>query len=63
MAQGTYRKDVMQGVGENESPWVEVEGQIYLGGEIPLKQRQVRVSGVEEVLERMVKYCGLGCIV
>jgi hypothetical protein len=53
----------MQGVGENESPWVEVEGQIYLGGEIPLKQRQVRVSGVEEVLERMVKYCGLGCIV
>ena len=56
-------------------PWEELEGQIYLGGrefldkvrkrikktdlEIPLAQRWVRASGVEEVLESVRTGYGL----
>ena len=74
-AQEAYWKYVLEGIGKKEKPWEELEGQIYLGGrefldkvrkrikktdlEIPLAQRWVRASGVEEVLESVRTGYGL----
>jgi REP element-mobilizing transposase RayT len=74
-AQEGYRKAVLQRDGLKESPFDEVEGQIYLGSrefldklkkqitkedrEVPAAQRRVRASSAEEVLEKVVKVYGL----
>jgi len=74
-AREAYRKFVLQGVGVKETPWEELEGQIYLGGrefldslkkrikktdaEIPLAQRRVRRDEPDEILDRVVKVYGL----
>ena len=41
---GAYRRFVEQGIGQ-ESPWAELRGQIYLGGEEFLKRMERRLPG------------------
>jgi REP element-mobilizing transposase RayT len=74
-AQEEYRKFVLKRAGVKESPWEELEGQIYLGSreflddlkkrikktdpEIPAAQRRVRASEAQEVLGKVVKVYAL----